>query len=137
MAFSFSNKYNPKKIFDIDTSDFEYCSLEELFEENKSTIPVTDEAGVETGDLEEVCTQKFKVYALEISDKSIYGPHPIVALDDRYVNLPAHLCKVAVDILADPRAIDAINKGHVGFEIEKYFQKRYMKECFTIKWVDM
>ena len=137
MAFSFSSRYNPKKIFDIDTSDFDYCSLEELFEENKSTIPVTDDAGVEIGDLEEVCTQKFKVYGLYINDKSIYEPQPIAALDDRYVNLPAHLYKVVVDILSDPRAIEAINKGHVGFEIEKYYQKRYKKDCFTIKWIDM
>lgn len=137
MAFSFANSYNTKKIFDIDTSDFEYCSLEELFEENASEQPILDENGDETGETESVCIEQFKIYGLYINDKSMFDPQPIVALADRYVNLPAHLYKTAVEILNNPRAIDAINRGHVGFTIEKYYQKRYNKECYSINWVDM
>lgn len=137
MAFSFANSYNTKKIFDIDTSEFEYCSLEELFKENASEQPLLDDEGNATGETEMVCNEQFKIYGLYINDKSMYDPQPIVALADRYVNLPAHLYKTAVEILNTPRAIDAINKGHVGFTIEKYYQKRYNKECFSVNWVDM
>lgn len=137
MSFSFANSYNAKKVFDIDTSDFEYCSLEELFEEKSIQVPATDDDGNITGDLEVVCNENFKVFGLYINDKSMFDPQPIVALEDRYVNLPAHLYKTAVEILSNPRAIDAIKKGHVGFQIEKYYQKRHKKDCYSIRWVDM
>lgn len=137
MAFSFANSYNTKKIFDIDTTDFEYCSLEELFEENASEEPVIGEDGEATGETALVCNEQFKIYGLYINDKSMFDPQPIVALADRYVNLPSFMSKTACDILNNPRAIDAINKGHVGFTIGKYFQKKYQKECYKIEWVDM
>lgn len=137
MAFSFANSYNTKKIFDIDTSDFEYCSLEELFEENASEQPLINDDGEATGETELTCTEQFKIYGLYINDKSMFDPQPIVALEDRYVNLPAHLYKTACEILNNPRAIDAIRKGHVGFTIEKYYQKRHKKDCYSINWVDM
>lgn len=128
MAFSFSNSYNTKKIFDIDTSDFEYKKLEELWEEN-SVIP--------DGETEEVCTTVFPVRGLYLNNKSMYDPQPTAALDDCYVNLPAHMYKMAVDILNDPRAIAAINQGKVGFTIERYYQKRFQKQCYSVTWVDM
>lgn len=137
MAFSFANSYNTKKIFDIDTSDFEYCSLEELFKENASEEPVIDENGEATGKTELVCNEEFKIYGLYINEKSMFDPQPIVALADRYVNLPSFMYKIACEILNTPRAIDAINKGHVGFTIEKYYQKRYNKDCYSVNWVDM
>lgn len=137
MAFSFANSYNTKKIFDIDTSDFEYCSLEELFKENASEEPVIDENGEATGETELVCNEEFKIYGLYINEKSMFDPQPIVALADRYVNLPSFMYKTACEILNSPRAIDAINKGHVGFTIEKYYQKRYNKDCYSVNWVDM
>lgn len=137
MAFSFANSYNTKKIFDIDTTDFEYCSLEELFEENASEEPEIGEDGEATGETKLVCREQFKIFGLYINEKSKYDPQPIVALADRYVNLPSFMYKTAVDILNNPRAIDAINKGHVGFTIGKYYQKKYDKECFKIEWVDM
>lgn len=137
MAFSFANSYNTKKIFDIDTSDFEYCSLEDLFKENCVEEPVLDDMGEATGETETICKETFKIYGLYINTKGMYDPQPIVALEDRYVNLPSYMNQMACEILSNPRAIDAINRGHVGFIIGKYYQKRYNKECYKVEWVDM
>ena len=67
----------------------------------------------------------------------MFDPQPVVATDECYVNLPAGMFDSALEILSDPRAIQAINSGKVGFQIEKYFQKRYQKECYSVHWVDM
>ena len=137
MAFSFASSFNTQRVFDIDTSDFDYCSLEELFEENKVTKDIVDDAGNQTGETEEVCEKIFQIHGIYINDKSMFEPQPIVALDDRYVNLPAHIYKTACDILANPKAINSIKAGKVGFTIDKYYQKKYKKDCYTINWVDM
>lgn len=127
MAFSFASSFNQKKIFDIDTSNFEYRKLEDLFKENS----------VDNPELGEVCDTIFPVRGVYINSKSMYDPQPTVATDDCYINFPAHMYEAAVDILRDPRAINAINAGKVGFKIEKYFQKRFQKDCYTAVWVDM
>lgn len=127
MAFSFANSYNTKKIFDIDTSDFEYKKLEDLF----------NEYSVENPELGLVCDHVFPVKGVYINTKSMFDPQPTIATDSFYVNFPAHMYKGAVDILNDPRAISAINAGKVGFRIEKYYQKRFDKDCYSAIWVDM
>lgn len=131
MSFSFANSFNTQKLFNIDTTDFEYQKLEELWEENSSEI--TDDEG----NIIETCDKVFKVYGIYINDRSEFGAQPIIALEDRYVNLPEHLYKVTVDILNTPQAIKAINAGKVGFKIETYYQKKHKKTCYTISWVDM
>lgn len=128
MAFSFSSEFNSKKIFNVDTSAYEYKKLEDLWKEN-SYIP--------DGLDEEVCDKIFPVCGLYLNEKSIYDPQPTVATDECYVNFPAFMYKTAVDILADPRAIRAINDGKVGFQITRYEQKRFGKICYSAEWVDM
>lgn len=125
MAFSFANSFNTKRLFDIDTSDFEYKKLEELWEENSEIV-----------EEEEVCTKVFPVCGLYLNRKSMYDPQPVVATDECYVNLPANMFDSALEILSDPRAIRAINDGKVGFQIDKYYQKRYEKYCYSVIWVD-
>ena len=125
MAFSFASSFNTKRLFDIDTSDFEYKKLEELWNENSDIV----------GE-EEVCTKVFPVCGLYLNRKSMYDPQPVVATDECYVNLPANMFDSALEILSDPRAIRAINDGKVGFQIEKYYQKRYQKYCYSVIWVD-
>lgn len=126
MAFSFASSFNTKKLFNVDTSDYEYKKLEELWNENSEII-----------EDEEVCNKVFPVLALYLNKKSMYDPQPVVATDECYVNLPAGMFDSALEILSDPRAIQAINSGKVGFQIEKYFQKRYQKDCYSVHWVDM
>lgn len=125
MAFSFASSFNTKRLFDIDTSDFEYKKLEELWNENSDIVAE-----------EEVCTKVFPVCGLYLNRKSMYDPQPVVATDECYVNLPANMFDSALEILSDPRAIKAINDGKVGFQIDKYYQKRYEKYCYSVIWVD-
>ena len=125
MAFSFASSFNTKRLFDIDTSDFEYKKLEELWNANSDIV----------GE-EEVCTKVFPVCGLYLNRKSMYDPQPVVATDECYVNLPANMFDSALEILSDPRAINAINAGKVGFQIDKYYQKRYEKYCYSVIWVD-
>lgn len=125
MAFSFASSFNTKRLFDIDTSDFEYKKLEELWNENSDIVAE-----------EEVCTKIFPVCGLYLNRKSMYDPQPVVATDECYVNLPANMFDSALEILSDPRAIKAINDGKVGFQIDKYYQKRYEKYCYSVIWVD-
>ena len=123
---SFSKKYNTKKLFDIDTSEFDYKKLEELYDEQE-----VDEG---TGELTE---ETFVVHGIYINTKSLYEVSPVAALDDCYVNLPAHVLDSCKDMIKDPVAVRAINEGHLGFRIEKYHQKRYDKDCYSVEWVDL
>ena len=119
--FSFNKKFNTEKLFNIDTENFEYMSLEDLAASTASS----EEAPV------------FIVRGIYINRKSIYEPAPVVALDDCYVNLPNHLLEVCEEMLHDRVAVDEINKGACGFRIEKYHQKRYDKDCYSVEWVDI
>ena len=114
--FSFSKRYNKEKTFLIDTSTFDYHSLEEMYEDEETVYPVR---------------------GIYINDKSLYDPAPVVATDEYYVNLPAHSINECRDMLADRQAISAINRGLVGFTIYKYHQARFNKDCYSVKWVDI
>ena len=119
--FSFSKKFNSEKLFNIETDEFDYMSLEDLYKATSS--------------LEE--PPVFVVRGVYINRKSLYDPAPVVALDDTYVNLPSHLLPACEEMIHDRLAVDAINQGRCGFRIEKYFQKRYNKECYSVEWVDV
>lgn len=111
---SFSKRFNTEKLFNIDTTDFEYRSLEELAE-----------YGV------------YVVRGIYINKKSLYEPSPVIALDDCYVNFPAHLLDVCQEMISDRAVVDAINEGHCGFRPTKYHQKRFNKDCYSVEWVDL
>ena len=121
--FSFGKKFNTAKIFNIETEGFDYISLEDL----AAAIPAD-------ADPNEVI---FIVRGIYLNKKGLYEPAPVVALDDCYVNLPSHLYDTCADIIADNLAVAAINDGKVGFRIEKYFQKKYQKDCYSVEWVDL
>lgn len=120
MAFSFGKKYNVERKFDVDTSDFNYSSLEELY----------DMVG---GDE----TATFEIRGIYINTKGLYDDAPVLAIEDRYVNLPAHLTTACRAMLEDAQCVKAINEGKCGFTIYKYTQKRFNKDCFGVKWVDL
>jgi hypothetical protein len=119
--FSFSKKFNTEKLFNIETEDFDYMSLEDLAKADA----LNEEPSV------------FVVRGVYINRKSLYEPAPVVALDDTYVNLPSHLLPACEEMLHDRQAIDAINEGRCGFRIERYTQKRYNRECYSVEWVDI
>lgn len=128
MAFSFSKRFNKERLFNIDTSNFDYYSLEELYNES------LEEAA---GDIETANQYEYTICGVYINTKGNFEPAPVIALDDRYVNLPAHLTKACEDMLRDPQCIRAINEGRCGFSIYKYTQKRYNKECYSVRWCDL
>ena len=118
---SFSKRFNTEKLFNIDTTDFEYHSLEEL----------TEQPGDEPED------RVYVVRGIYINKKSLYDPSPVIALDDCYVNLPAHLLDVCQEMMSDRSAVNAINEGQCGFRVTKYHQKRFNKDCYSVEWVDL
>ena len=120
MAFSFGKKYKMERKFDIDTSEFEYYSLEDLY----------DMVG---GD--ENAT--FEIRGIYINSKGKFDDAPVIAIEDRYVNLPTHLTGACSAMLQDDQCIKAINEGKCGFSVYKYHQKRFDKDCFGVRWVDL
>jgi hypothetical protein len=116
--FNFSKKYNTERLFDIDTSNFEYQDLSDLYNEDEPE-------------------KVFPVRGIYINTKGKFDDRPVIATSDCYVNLPAHLCDVCREILNDPKAIRAINEGMVGFTIYTYEQRRYEKTCYSIRWADV
>ena len=119
MAFrySFANEFNREKLFDIDTSGFDYMSLEDIYDGDESRV--------------------FPCCGVYMSTKGYYGEHPVIATESYYVNLPQHLTDMVRSILNDKRAIKAINDGLVGFTIYSYEQKRFGTVCYSIRWVDV
>lgn len=115
MAFNFA-RFNKERLFNIDTTSFEYTNLEQLY----------NEAGPDA---------IHKVTALYIGTKSIYDEEaPVLATDSEYVNLPVHQLAEVKEMLADRRAIAAINNGECGFKIEEYYQARFKKNCYVARW---
>lgn len=115
MAFNFS-KFNKERLFDVDTSDFEYTNLEDLYEKNGANAT-------------------YKVCGLYIGTKSMFDDEtPLVATDTCYVNLPQHQLEEVKAMLASKDAVKAINNGECGFAIDSYFQKRFNKTCYAARW---
>lgn len=113
---SFAKRFNKEKLFNIDCSNFEYYSLEDMYKDDDTVYPVR---------------------AIYPNKKSLYGLSYVMATDNCYVNLPEHLNDDCKDILNDRLAISDINRGVVGFKIYKYVQKKYNRECYSIEWVDV
>lgn len=128
MAFSFSKKFNKERLFNVDTSNFDYVSLEDLFYDSLQSNDGDSKAASET---------VYKIRGVYINTKGNYDPAPVIATDDCYVNLPSHMTETCMAMLADPSCIKAINDGKCGFTIYEYEQKRYNKTCYSVRWVDM
>lgn len=113
---SFAKRFNKEKLFNIDCSDFEYYSLEEIYQNDDKVYPVC---------------------GIYLNNKSLYDPAPVVATKDCYVNLPAHMYADCKGIIEDRTAVADINRGVVGFKIYKYVQKKFNRVCYSITWVDV
>ena len=111
-------KFNATRKFDINTTGFEYHSLEHIFERDGAD-------------------QEYVVRGIYINTKGLYDPSPVIALDTEYVNLPAHLTSVCEEILNDPRAVQAIRDGKCGFKVRTYTKEQYNKDCYTVEWLDL
>ena len=131
--FSVAKRYNREKLFSIDTSNFEYYNLEDLFDMAQELVDDATNSG-ESLNVENV---PFTVYGLYINTRGNFDPAPVVALEDRYVNLPAHMTQTCEDMLRDAECIKAINEGRVGITVYQYFQRRFNRTCYGVRWVDV
>ena len=114
-GFNFSS-FNKERLFTIDTGDFDYTNLEDLVKRD-------GEGHV------------YKVCGVYIGTKSLYDPEaPMLATESEYVNLPVHQLPEVKAMIADRRAVDAINNGEAGFVIESFYQKRFKKTCYAARW---
>lgn len=116
---SIANKYNKSNIFNFKApKDFEYWSLHDLFNNNGKD-----------------CVYEIK--AMYINKKSKFGESPIIATTDCFVNLPSHLTDTVKEMMRDTEVVDAVNSGHLGFQIYTYETKNRKGLCYSVNWVDL
>lgn len=95
--------------FDFDTPEsFKYKNLRDLYAPNIDNT--------------------FKLNAMFINTKSIYGDAPVFVTDNELVNIPQHETENVKRMIADERVIIDANNGNLGFEIYEYDSKKYGKQ---------
>lgn len=114
---TFAGKFN-KTNFDIDTTNFEYVKLAELFTKNAGGSD--------------------RIYPVNgvFVHKSQLGDSPVIidAENKKLVNLPSHMAENIREILSDSEAVEAIKQNKVGYTIYTY--ESHGKTCYSINWVD-
>ncbi len=106
-----------KQSFNIDTTNYGYCKLADLYN--------TDGADV-----------IHKIDGVYIH-RSPLGESPVI-IDVNYkrlVNIPAHLTETFKNILSDVEAVEAIKQGHAGYTIYEY--ESHGRKCYSINFVDL
>lgn len=114
----FANRFNKGRKFDVDTTNFQYESLADLFNRNGKD-------------------KVYKLTAIYINRKGKFGEAPVFATEDCFVNAPSHMVEVVNEILTDDEAIASINRGEVGFKIYPYVAEKFNRDCFGINFVDL
>lgn len=115
---SFANRHNKGAIdWGIDTSDFKYVTRKECYEANPE--------GVHT-----LC-------GLYINTKGNYGDHPVAICENAFIDFPDYMTEEVKEILRNGEDVEDIRAGLVGFKIEKFIDKKFKKECYGVKWVDL
>lgn len=118
---SFATRHsNGSRIFDIDTTDWEYKSLAELFEDNGEDYV-------------------YPLYGFYINKKSEYGDAPVAYSDGYFVNLPQFMTDEVREMLKDEADIADIKANRVGFKIYSYDKTvgKKTKTCYSVNWIDM
>lgn len=105
-------------LFNIDSSAFEYVSLQDL-------------VGMYDTDMQYV------LHALYINNKGQYGPQALAVIDNYKVNLPSHLLSDVREMLANPEDVAAINDGRAGFVIYTYTPKNGKQLRYSVNWIDI
>lgn len=112
------SKFNNTNVFGIDTTNYKYIGLKELFD----TDP----------------TAQHKVLGFFVNSKGKYGPEPNAIIDNKLiVNLPRHLLETVKELLDDDKYIDYIKQGHVAFTVYQYHSNKYGKDAFSVTWLDI
>ena len=110
------NKNHGSNPFKVDTKDFEYINLKTLY--------------IKDGE-----NTSYKVLGVYINEKGKFGAEPLAIIDGFKVNLPKHILKDVEMILDNEDMIQAINEGHLGFQIEPYENAR--GQFYSVRWVEL
>lgn len=113
MAYNFE-QFNKGK-FNVDTTGFLYKNLKDLYTDDPDTV--------------------YTVRGIYINDKSKFGPAPLFALDNFYVNIPSHLLDVCQKMISDSEAVADINAGKMGFRIYTY-EGNSGTTCYSVAFVN-
>lgn len=111
------SKFNRQNLFDVDTKDFKWVKLEELF----NTDP----------------QKQYKVLGVFINHKSKFGDSPVAIIDGFLVNLPRHELDQVKDMLDDNEIIQYIRDGHVAFSVYEYHSTTYNRDAYSVEWLDI
>ena len=119
---SFAKKHK-KGVIDwgVDTKDFEYFKLSDLYEMNGADATYT---------LKGLFINKNK------PEKQLkeFGASPVGILEDKLVNLPSHMADEVKEIMADEEDIADIKAGNVWFRIRSY--ESHGKTCYSPDWLE-
>lgn len=114
---SFATRFNKGQSFNIDTRDFKYVKMSDLYaERGADAINYVDGMFLHTGKL---------------------GTQPVFVDGENkiLVNAPAYLVDTVREILNDPEAVNDIKAGKVGYKIREY--ESHGKKCYAVIWVDI
>lgn len=119
---SFASKHKKGGIqWGIDTKDFEYFKLEDLFKKDAEGTVYN---------LLGVFINKNK------SEKDLkdYGASVVGILSDKLINLPSHMEEEVKEIMADEEDVADIKAGNVWFRIRSY--ESHGKTCYSPDWLE-
>ena len=107
---SFAKRFNKGQSFNIDTRDYNYVKMSELYaKEGDDTVLHKGKLGMQP-------------VFIDIENKAL-------------VNAPAYLCDTVKEILNDEEAVSTIKAGKVGYTIREY--ESHGKKCYAVNWVDI
>lgn len=118
-------QYNYSGGFNVDTEGFEYFTLKEVFEADDYNANILKVLGAY------ITIDNRSEYERRVG-KGI-GPHPVLILEDKFLNLPQHTTETWRAILNNDVACESIKNGHLGISIYLYKKKGYLENFYSIK----
>lgn len=112
------SRFNNTNVFGIDTTNYKYVGLKELFDTDPEA--------------------RHKVLGFFVNTKGKFGPEPNAITDNKLiVNLPRHLLETVNELLDDNKYIEYIKQGHVAFTVYQYHSNKYNKDAYSVTWLDI
>ena len=112
------SRFNNTNVFGIDTTNYKYVDLKELFDTDPNV--------------------QYKVLGLFVNTKGKFGAEPNAIIDNKLiVNLPRHLLETVNELLDDDKYIEYIKQGHVAFTVYQYHSNKYNKDAYSVTWLDI
>ena len=112
------SRFNNTNVFGIDTTNYKYISLKELFDTDPDA--------------------QYKALGFFVNTKGKFGPEPNAIIDNKLiVNLPRHLLETVNELLDDDKYIEYIKQGHVAFTVYQYHSNKYNKDAYSVTWLDI